>query len=289
MSKTTRDYNTISPSARSLLLMKGLTDIPYAREAAQLMMAPEPYIPDYSRTEPGFWARVVHFENRYHSIDQLLNGLPVKNILELSSGFSFRGLAVTRQQDVHYIDTDLPDLIVTKQRFTQALLENHAPLTGKLETLPLNALDEQQFSAVTSRFAPGPVAVVNEGLLMYLDNQEKTALCNMIRGVLEKRGGYWITADVYIKRDRALEAFLPANDQLHSFFEQHHIHDNMFDSFEAAAAFFEDAGFVIDQEAQIDYTRLTAFDHLLKNTSPEVLARMRQGGRTQTTWRLKLP
>ena len=36
--KTNRDYNTISPSAKSLLLMKGLTNIPFAKEAAQLLI-----------------------------------------------------------------------------------------------------------------------------------------------------------------------------------------------------------------------------------------------------------
>src|SRR4051812_26501287 len=101
-----RNYNTISPSAKSLLLMKGLTNIPYARRAAELMVDPEKYVPDFSQHESAYWARVVHFEYRYWSIDLLLNELPIKNVLELSSGFSFRGLAAVKQHDLHYIDTD---------------------------------------------------------------------------------------------------------------------------------------------------------------------------------------
>lgn len=73
--------------------MKGYTSIPYAREAAQLLVAPQPYTPDFTNRQPGFWARLLHFESRYWSIDQLMTGLPITNILELSSGFSFRGLA----------------------------------------------------------------------------------------------------------------------------------------------------------------------------------------------------
>ncbi|MBC9933002.1 hypothetical protein [Chitinophaga qingshengii] len=288
MENPQRDYSTISPSARGLLLMKGLTDIPFAREAAQLMLAPEPYIPDYNRTEPGFWGRMVHFENRYHSIDQLLQGLHSKNILELSSGFSFRGLAAVQRQAVHYIDTDLPDLIVTKQGFLHDLQQQLPPATGQLETLPLNVLDEQQFSAVTSRFEPGPLTIVNEGLLMYLDQQEKKTLCTLIRHTLEERGGYWITADIYLKRNKDLNQVLTGNDQLSNFFLQHRIHDNMFDSFEAAADFFHDAGFTIDQEAQPDYTRLTTLDYFLKNTGPATLEKLRQRGKIQTTWRLRL-
>jgi hypothetical protein len=41
--------------------------------------------------------------------------LPIKNILELSSGFSFRGLETTKQKGFYYIGTDLPDVIATKK------------------------------------------------------------------------------------------------------------------------------------------------------------------------------
>src|SRR5476651_505065 len=94
---TNRDYSTISPSAKALLLMKGLTDIPFARQAAELIMLPEKYEPDYSLKDLRFWGRVVHFESRYRSIDHLLADVPIKNILEISSGFSFRGLAAAQQ------------------------------------------------------------------------------------------------------------------------------------------------------------------------------------------------
>ena len=57
----------------------------------------------------------MHFENRYWSIDQLLNDLTIINILEISSGYSFRSLEYTRQKAVHYIDTDLPDVIAAKK------------------------------------------------------------------------------------------------------------------------------------------------------------------------------
>ncbi|MDR3609431.1 MAG: hypothetical protein P4L27_02585 [Ignavibacteriaceae bacterium] len=43
---TIRNFNTISPSAKSLLLMKGLTNIPFAKEGAEFIMYPEPYSRD---------------------------------------------------------------------------------------------------------------------------------------------------------------------------------------------------------------------------------------------------
>jgi hypothetical protein len=160
-SSNSRNYDTISPSARALLLMKGLTNIPFARQAAELMMRPEKYVPDYSNSNFEYWARVIHFESRYLSIDQLLADLPIKNILELSSGFSFRGLETVRQKEVHYIDTDLPGIMEKKKEFVDALQNDQVRPKGKLELLPLNALDEHQFIETVNRFEEGALVVVN--------------------------------------------------------------------------------------------------------------------------------
>jgi len=65
INSTNRNYNTISPSAKSLLLMKGHTNIPFARETAELIKYPEKFNPDFSKKDMTFWARVVHFENRH--------------------------------------------------------------------------------------------------------------------------------------------------------------------------------------------------------------------------------
>lgn len=104
-----RNYNTISPSGKWVLLMKGHTKIPYARQTAELLKYPEKFVPDFEKNDIVFWIRTSHFESRYLSIDQLLEDIPAHNIMELSSGFSFRGLDFTRRENVHYIDTDLPD------------------------------------------------------------------------------------------------------------------------------------------------------------------------------------
>src|SRR5665213_3860827 len=106
-----RDFTSVSPSARQLLLLKGFGDIPFAKQAAQLMLHPKTYINNLDNMDFPFKARLVHFESRYRSIDELLEGLPVHNVLELSSGFSFRGLDLVQRKEVNYIDTDLPEVI----------------------------------------------------------------------------------------------------------------------------------------------------------------------------------
>lgn len=224
---------------------------------------------------------------RYQSINNLLTDLQVKNILELSSGFSFRSLQTALEKEVYYIDTDLLDLINTKKRLVDELKTNASTLKGKLEIVPLNALDKEKFNEITNHFPPGELAIINEGLLMYLDMDEKKKLCSIIRQALQERGGYWITADIYVRLSQNFPQ-LQINDKLQQFFEQHKIEENKFDSFEAAKAFFEERGFVVDKVAQIDHTKLSALKYFMESTSNEQLEKISKSGNMQETWRLKL-
>lgn len=231
-----RDYSAISPSAKSLVLLKGVTNIPYARQIAEAISAPETYHLE-ANNDPAFWKRVVHFEIRYWSVDQLLSDLLIQNFLELSSGYSFRGLEMVSRKAVHYIDTDLPEVISRKRALLSDLQKDVSSTAGTLETISLNALDEQQFANIVDSFSEGPIVTVNEGLLMYLDANEKEKLCGIIHKVLKQRGGYWITADVYVKT--TLERFQKQEeDNLKELVEAERIEEKMFESFEAAEVFF---------------------------------------------------
>jgi O-methyltransferase involved in polyketide biosynthesis len=282
-----RNYNTISPSAKWVLLMKGHTTIPFARQTAEMIEYPEKFIPDFNKTDVGFWGRTLHFESRYLSIDQLLSDIPIHNIIELSSGFSFRGLDFAIKKDVHYIDTDLPEMMTKKKDLINQLEQGQKEKKGKLELLPLNALDEKAFKEIVQRFEEGPVTIVNEGLLIYLNTKEKEQLCTIIRNVLKERGGYWITADIYIKLGhRIIDSTV--DDKTKRFFEEHQVEANRFDSIEQAEEFFKRMGFIIDKEADIDFTTLSAAPYVMRNVKPEDIERFKKLGKIHTTWRLRL-
>jgi len=285
-SKTDRNYNTISPSAEMLLMTKGHTNIPFAKEAAELYVHPGKYNLDLSDKDFTFWARLAHFENRYWSIDQLLSELNAKNILEISSGFSFRGLKAVEENNVHYIDTDLPDIVDVKRKLL-AQLQKEIKTKGRLETLPLNALDEKQFAQITNHFSQGEIVIVNEGLLMYLNTEEKEKLCNIIRSVLKQRGGYWITADIYIKKELDKNLF-KIDEKMIEFAKQHNIAENRFENLEAAAAFFRSMGFVVDKEAEPDYSKVTALNNVFQIATEEQLQQLKNTGKIQATWQLKV-
>ena len=282
-----RDYNAISPSAKALVLLKGLTNIPFAKETAILVSLPGTYEPDVTNTDLAFWKRVVHFEIRYWSLDQLLAPLQIKNVLELSSGYSFRGLKTVIERPVRYIDTDLPNVIQEKQEFIKSLRHEIMPLSGTLEMRALNALDEEQFNDVLQSFPAGPIVIVNEGLLMYLDTEEKKRLCSIIRNVLLKRGGYWITGDIYIRS--TLEKIKSEKaDTLKELVDQQRIEENMFDSFDSAKAFFENLGFELDKEAELDLSKISSLKYLVQNSTEAQLAEMQQAQKVQASWRLKV-
>jgi O-methyltransferase involved in polyketide biosynthesis len=281
-----RDFSSITPSAKQLLLLKGYSTIPFARQAAQLMLYPKTYMADLSAMDFPFKARLMHFEARYRSIDQLLEGLSIRNMLELSSGFSFRGLHLIQQTEVHYIDTDLPEMVEMKKKFIEALAPQNSNPPGKLETRALNALDENQFQETIQMFPPGQVAILTEGLLMYLNVEEKKKLCAIIRGVLQQRGGYWIVADIYVRRQIDLR-YIMVTDALQNFYQAHNIEENKFESFEAAEKFFNDEGLVIDQQADNDYSKLSSWQNLFGHADMQQTGIINNASQVRATWRLK--
>jgi O-methyltransferase involved in polyketide biosynthesis len=282
-----KDFTSISPSAKSLLLMKSYTNIPFAKETGALMRGPEAFGLNFDDQDFWFWIRVMHFENRYWTIDQLLRQTNNKNILELSSGYSLRCLDLClKNADIHCIDTDLPEVVMTKQNLIEQLDADKA-VQGKFELLPLNTMNPQEFYNIVSRFDHGELTIVNEGLLMYLNLEEKKQLCQTIHTILKQRGGCWITADVYVKRSAEMQTGLPQSQKEAAFFEQHQIEENKFDSYEAAKNFFIEQGFELIREAVPDYQALSVLPHLLK-VMPENLRNSKEPPpRIQATWMLK--
>ena len=285
MEKPLRNFESISPSAISLLKAKALTTIPFAKEAAALLQQqPDPL---QLRAASGgiAWARVLHFESRYRSIDQLLEDTAITNILELASGLNFRGLAMATAQPVYYIDTDLPYIIDIKQQFRN-LLQPQQPMPGTLEITALNALDNNELSALAQHFPPGPLAVVNEGLLMYLNDEEKKQVCKNIHALLTQRGGYWITADIYIRKEGS-PAAINLDAQANQFLQAHGVEEKKFESFDAAKTFFQNNGFEIDRIASVDPKTLSSFPEFIRHIHDEQLGQLKKGGKMQETWRLR--
>jgi O-methyltransferase involved in polyketide biosynthesis len=242
---TARDYSTISPSARAVLAMRALSDeLPFVRQAAEIVMGKDALAAEHARLQGllGWQMRLWHFVERYKSIDTMLAASGLTTIVELAGGLSLRGLALAQHKAVTYLDTDLPEMIETKRGLLEQIA--HGPLVGTVHLRALDALADGALAAAADELPAGPVAIVNEGLFMYLDDAEKKRLAASIHGVLAKRGGVWITADIYLKTPARMPP-IGQDDKLKDFLTTHRVEENKFESFAAAEQLFTGAGFAI--------------------------------------------
>jgi O-methyltransferase involved in polyketide biosynthesis len=295
-----RDFSSISPSAEFLIRLKAYTTIPFAKEAAALLVKgpaaetvinPETY-------QQFFFRLLIHFETRYRSIDNILSrlltnlhdaGTPfsTRNFLELSSGFSFRCLDMCFEKNIHFIDTDLPELIMEKRKVVAELIKkSNRPMKGNLELETLNSLNENDFTGIINKFPIGPVTIINEGLLPYLNHEEKAKLCSIIHNGLLKSGGYWVTGDIYTKeKSEWNKNNMP--DEAMQWREQHNTEENKFDDFIQAEEFFRTCGFDILYRESQAIDQLSCLS-LLGNKKEEMVEKMKTTSPDRQTWCLQI-
>jgi O-methyltransferase involved in polyketide biosynthesis len=281
-----KDFTSVSPSAWLLLLMKAETTIPFASESVKWLPQPENVFHLPKEKNLMYWARVLHFEERYQSISHLLNDIKSHNMLELSSGFNFRGLDMTeKNNNLHYIDSDLPG-IVTVKRTVVDKLRPFKNSQSTYELIPLNVLDKEAFKNIAKRFDNDPLTIVNEGILMYLNQTEKEILCRNIRETLEPRGGSWITADIYFRKP--MEETKQPGDSFDEFLDKHRVWENMFIDETDARQFFESMGFTIDLMHEPDFEAQTSYPHFMSLLTEEQLSGANKMPKLRETWRLGL-
>ena len=249
------NFTSISASAMSLLETRSFTSIPFAKESFKIISKTNSVESKEDNKFPKeVILRIMHFETRYLSINQGIRDIGFYKILEFSSGFSFRGLDLCKNPNIQYIDTDLPNIIETKKILVSELAKKYCDFQLiNLFLQPMNALNEKEFFNTVSTFDSGPVSIVNEGLLMYLDIEQKEELCNIIHKILSTYGGYWITADIYRKGEiegRNIDNFYKQKGK--EFLEKHNVENNKFDSFEDAKNLFLRCGFEIYKKIELE-------------------------------------
>ena len=120
---------------------------------------------------------------------------------------------------------------------------------------------------------------------MYLDLQEKSKLCATIHQLLKTRGGQWVTADIYIRReeeeDDTTDQF---RQQAKQFFAEHDIQQNKFSNLEEAETFFADNGFKVTRREGLVFERLSSL-RFFGNSGAE--GRLRERMSDRETWVLE--
>ena len=217
--KTEKDYRKVSPTAISCAGARALfTHMPYAMDiysellegnggmeskvknwAMQVMLR----IPFVSTR----LSRISVLEGRHYANNAAISSVGADvPILEIAAGLSTRGLELGRNRA--YIETDLDEMIGQKMEIATAILNKRGqgiPATHLF--LPMNALDYAQLKHAAEalrRIEPfKPFALVHEGLMMFLDDEEQSKLRNNIHRLFQEFNphGWWITTDFTFKSE----------------------------------------------------------------------------------------
>lgn len=255
------DFSLISVTAKIAAYYRQFSDIPFAREAAKRIGADDAF--EGILTEHGlerekltFYAPM--FEARYKSITQLILQSGATQVLELASGYSLRGLDLTRGGEVRYVETDLPGVVATKVGLLEDVRKDHAiPRSPQHVVTTADALDLDAIRSSVAGFDRGqPLTVLCEGLIMYLSKEQTEQLAANVRRLLgEFAGGLWITPDFTFKVDA--KDLPPERVRLREAITgvtQRQIDASSFQDGADLATFLERMGFHVQVRSQVDET-----------------------------------
>jgi O-methyltransferase involved in polyketide biosynthesis len=200
------DFGQISLTARLAAYMRRFSGLPFAEEIAERLRARETFdalLRDHDLTPDDLLWYAPVFELRYRSVTAAIRALGATQVLELASGVSLRGLEMTRDPAITYVETDLPALTGEKAELIAELRREHdLPDHGNLHVVAANALDAGELAAAAESLRPGDrTAIVTEGLLLYLSREEMATVARNVRDLLGRYPGAWITPDFPIRAD----------------------------------------------------------------------------------------
>ena len=179
-----KEYESIIPTATTVLYPLIFTDVPLAKETFEFLESKKKteYLPDKNLA--------VEIEARRKLINKLLANENVTQVLELAGGFSSRGFEFCKNKEARFIEIDLPQVAELKRKCL-VRLKYSMPNWKILDGNALNNYDfcEKYFDKNKK------VAVINEGLLRYLTFEEKSVIAGNVKKLLQKYGGVWITCD----------------------------------------------------------------------------------------------
>ena len=247
--------------------MRSKTDIPYSAEISSITKS-EMIAKEITNIDAVEWWMAGGLEMRYKSLTTLTTKIckeeKIKNILELAAGVLPRGITMSDDPTITYIETDLPEMIEEKQRVISHLGIHSRP---NLLLHPLNVLDEKAMGDIVDLFPKGPICIINEGLLSYFSKEEKTRVAKNVIANIRLHGGVWITPDI-AGSDRIQEIaklYPEIESVLNDIFKltKRDMRVNNFGTLEEMKKFYSDIGFSITEYSQKDLIPSTSIGRQL--------------------------
>jgi O-methyltransferase involved in polyketide biosynthesis len=251
-------YERISPTAWLVAYQRALSDIPLSSEIfdeLEEIVKQTRTASEIERIEALKSSRMaVMWEARFKIVNHVLKAHHPDQFFEIAAGFSTRGLDIAARTPVTYVEVDLPGVIAEKRRIVETLIaRGEIPARSNFHLAEGNALNLADLLSATRFFADRPVAVINEGLLPYLDRADRTTFARNVYTVLERFGGIWITPDIDIQLPEAdssqSAAAVRARTARIEDLTGIDVLKNRFESEEAARVFFEQLGFHVERHS----------------------------------------
>jgi O-methyltransferase involved in polyketide biosynthesis len=240
-----KEFEKISPTAKLVAYSRTFTDIPFAKEIAIKSNAKQAF-----EEQTGDIRGSPIWEARYKVTDKIIKEHGITQVLEIAAGLSPRGLSMTRNSDVIYVATDLPQILQEEKEIAQSILAQSNESRPNLHFQAVNALDMESLSkAVTFFKKDKSLAIITEGLLPYFTMEEKQTLAKNIHKIFSEYSGYWITNEVYSKD--ALKKISQSDDIAKKRMKQDQYNilsgNNVFADDIEIKRFFEEEGFKIER------------------------------------------
>jgi O-methyltransferase involved in polyketide biosynthesis len=271
----------ISVTAKVSAYYRKFSDIAFAAEVAALIGADEAFaeiVRNHGLEEDKLTVYAPMFEARYKSITQLIRKAGASQVLELACGYSLRGLDLTRDGALTYVETDLPEVVATKLGLLEELRRRHeiAPSPSHV-VAGADALDVDQLRAATATLDRGrPLLVLCEGLIGYQTRDETSRVAGNVRALLDDfGGGWWIVPDFAFKTE--LRNLPPERIRLREAITgvtQRQLDASAFEDADDLASFLGRVGFGVRVCSQIDETPSFSTIATL-SLSPTVIDRLR--------------
>lgn len=255
------EFDKISPTALMVAYARAFADIPYSKDLSRLVNA-QSVVEDLLGQKLEQVAEIaILIESRYRAIDQLVADHLTKNtltqIIELASGLLPRGMVMSQNPDVTFIESDLPLMISQKASLVKELVGDRS----NLHFIPIDiASTFNQLIACTKYLSSEPLIILCEGLLMYLSHPQKHQVFNHIRELLQNYGGVWITSDFVtveaINRRKQISPNLQKISQMVSRLSDRPISDTYFQNSDEIEDFIANQGFKCDRTPVLDLIHL---------------------------------
>ena len=179
-------FESIIPTALHTAYPLIFTDIPYSKPIYEELL--KFGFPENLKNEK----IAVEIEARYKLISRLLEQSGIDQVLELACGYTARGVEFCeKQSSAKYAELDLKPVIETKAK----ILEQITKVPENLKLYSGNALSFASLKKATETFDKSkPIAVLNQGLMRYLNFDEKAKLAKNIFKLISAGGGYGLPA-----------------------------------------------------------------------------------------------